>query len=205
MFLFAAVHKHTCPCLHVSKSHCLCHFCSFCFELSSPICNSHFQFLLRFWFILHPTAPVLVLLLSSQGRLHNTSPVLTSAEVNLCYGVPTAKPRGMREQAVLKQPDILPRTSLRPGPPSGSKGTARRWPRNRLMLVSLLTLDLCLPSPAGPLAFQGKFMVTASTTLHLIVPLAFFHHESLTIPIYHHTIIILYVKIIKKIALSFRF
>lgn len=26
MFLFAAVHKHTCPCLHVSKFHCLCHF-----------------------------------------------------------------------------------------------------------------------------------------------------------------------------------
>lgn len=73
------------------------------------------------------------------------------------------------------------------------------------MPVSLPTLDLCLPSPEGLLAVQGKFMVTASTTLHLIVPLAFFYLESLTIPIYHHTIIILYVKIIKKIALSFRF
>lgn len=57
---------------------------------------------------------------------------------------------------------------------------------------SLPTLELCLPSPAFPFAFAEDIFSSDPVPPCLLLSLAFFHHESLTIPIYHQIVIYIY-------------
>lgn len=73
----------------------------------------------------------------------------------------------------------------------GPSAWAQNEPKEGVTLIDLLTLELSLPSPASPVAFQRTFTATPSIPLRLLFSLAFFHHESLIIRIYHHSAIIL--------------